>query len=52
MIEHDPPATTMLEIEIPSRALSHAVGRLDLLRELFGQIIIPPAVVEELAATL
>ena len=28
----------------------HAVGRLDLLRELFGQIIIPPAVVEELAA--
>ena len=28
----------------------HAVGRLDLLRELFGQIITPPAVVAELAA--
>ena len=28
----------------------HAVGQLDLLRELFGQIVIPPAVVAELAA--
>jgi len=28
----------------------HAIGQLDLLRELFGQIVTPPAVVAELAA--